>query len=137
MFDNRLPLREKMVLEDTSQGVILEIRFEGQDNTSRGHEMGPFIRSAIEEHRPAALVLNLLGCRAIFDNDVGSMVWAFRDPERGINLPCSIVAKGAAARSLCKLLDLTKMKEVFDIVVVNSVGEALEHAKRAASGKTA
>lgn len=136
MFGKRPLISERSILESTARGVILEIRFEGEDDTLRGHKMAPFIISAIEEYRPAAIVLNLLGCRSIFDNDIGSMIVAFRDRERQINRPCSIAVKGGAARSLRALLAMSKMTEVFDIVIVDSVDEALEHARHAVVGDT-
>lgn len=137
MFGKRPLQSEKTILENTARGVILELRFEGEDDTSRGHKMAAFITSAIKEHRPAAIVLNLLGCRTIFDNDVGCMAAAFRDRERQSNLPCSIAVKGGAGRSLRTLLAMSKMTEVFDIVIVDNVDEALEQARRAVTGDTA
>ena len=129
------PLRcEKTVLESTDRGVILEIRFEGGDSVARGHKMTKFIQNAIEEHRPAAIILNLLGIQAIFDTDVGGMVSAFRDRQREINLPCIIAIRGVAARSLASLLTITKMMEIFDIVIVDGMDEALKQARQAVSG---
>lgn len=135
MFWNRAYVCGTRVLEQTSSGVILEIRFEGEDDVSRGDKIQPYIRNAIEEHRPAAIVLNLVGCRQIFDNDVGCMSASFSG--RGMNLPYFIVARGAAERSLRTLLQLAKLDEVFDISVLESVDAALAQARQAATGNTA
>jgi len=136
MFRKRHLLSEKQILDETSRGVILEIRFEGEDNPSRGHKMVEFINAAMDEHKPAAIVFNLLGCRAIYDNDVGSMATAFRGRVRQIKIPCSFAIKGGAAKSLRTLVEICGMNKTYDIYIVDSVNKALEHARQAVNAET-
>jgi hypothetical protein len=118
------------VLEATMTGPIVEVTFEGQDDVDRGHKMFAYLQDQISNHEPIAIVLNLLGCRQMFDSDVGAIVPAFIHSDAKTRRPCAIVAQGKAARSVRSLLDVSQLARTFRVEVFEDRGDALDFLRR-------
>jgi len=124
---------ETTVLEKRTEGIILEIRFNGVHHWKHGNEMLDYIQEAIETHNPAAIVINLLEYEYIFGNDIFAPIFfALHDQKQGSIRPCSVVAVGHTAKSLESLIDASNIRTLgkINIKILKNIEAAQEEIRR-------
>ena len=115
------------VLAATPLGPIVEFSFRGEDDVSRGHKISTFLEEHLAEIQPAAVLLNFLDCRHVYDSDVGGIIPAFIDRNRGSGRPCAVLAGGRAAKSMETMLELTTIAESFRVKVFDNQDSAVTY----------
>jgi len=119
---------ESRILGPSSQGKILEIAFRGTHELRHGWEMDHYIRKKLADHRPAAIVFNLLDYQYVFGNDVTGLFTASIDRDaKGFQMrPVCIVATGTTYTSLYNLFKSAKIIDALGIEFVSTVESALQ-----------
>jgi hypothetical protein len=103
MFGNRGIRKEVRVAATVDAGPLVEIKFEGKAWDGCGDELYGFVKQAVQELRPAGVVMNLIRHKTKSWDDIGPVFSLLYDSQKRQFLPFCIVAKKRTSRSLKNL----------------------------------
>lgn len=112
-------------------GLALEVIVVGQHCEGAAREMQNYITGAIAAHQPAVLIINLIGFRYVFGDDVGGALVSAHCVLHSLGGPrmCRVVAQGTTAESLETLLRFGKILPLFGGRLFGDLESALSDAR--------
>jgi hypothetical protein len=131
-FGKDLEINAKL-LEEVSQGVILEFEFRGIHDHMwpHGKEIVAYLKNEVNKHKPYAILLDFSKYQYTFGNELMDVILtpAINSEEESTR-PCAVIAEGLTKNSIQSLIDESMIQKVFNIVIFTNNEEALEHIKK-------
>ena len=103
MFGAKDIVKEARVVANANAGPLIEISFRGKHWDGCGNELIDYVSQAVQELKPAGIVMNLAAFQYRWGNDIGALLFPLLDEQSRQLRPFCIVATGRTARSLKSL----------------------------------
>jgi hypothetical protein len=121
------------LLDEVSQGVILEFEFHGIHDHMwpYGKEVVEYLKKEVDKYKPDAILLDFSQYQYTFGNELMNVILtpAINSEKESIR-PGAIIAKGKTKDSIQSLIDESMMRKVLNITILSNTVEALEHIKK-------
>jgi len=133
MAADRVIKKESRVLENIDAGPfpgpLIEICFKGKHYDYCGNELIEYVRSTVQQLRPAGVLLNLSEFKYSFGNDIGALLFPL------VDRPFCIVASGGTASALKSLFGLIlNFPEIEEAKFYDIATDGLEYLRKILKG---